>query len=176
MRWSQGRHHSKQVRSLPMKSRNPARGVRSFQLRSTRPAWGVSMLATARTGVGLLRGLRANPAATNSSTMKGLNGLAGEPCGRRCQTVKDLGRWVRGCFYVRSPEIIVGLAYDANCIGSGELNVRPTFLPLQRDSDVNRKVKRMTNAGSSAAAGWLPVPGSKSSRRLKRRRVGVWPE
>lgn len=146
-----------------MTLRNPVQGVGGHVPHTTCPAWGVSMLATARTGAGLLRGLRANPAATNSSTMKGLNGLAGKPCGRRCQAVKDLGRWVRGCFYVRSPEIVAGAACGANCFGSGELNARPTFLPCARDSDVNRKVERMTNAGSSAAAGWLPVPGSESS-------------
>ena len=72
--------------------------------------------------------------------------------------------------------------HERNYAGSGELDIRSTSLPVTRDSDVIRKVKEMTNAGSSAAAGvvtgawiWtLVVRGS--SRCFKRRRVGVWPE
>lgn len=40
-----------------------------------------------------------------------------------------------------------------NYAGSGELDIRPEFLPVTRDSDVSRKVKVMTNAGRPAAAG-----------------------
>ena len=144
-----------------MKSRNPARGVRSLRLRSTRPAWGVSSLVTGRTGVDLLRGPLANPAAANSSTMKGLRRLAGESCGRRCRTANELGRWVRGCFHVRSPEMRAPWC-ERNYGGSGELHIRPLSLPLTRDSDVIREIEEMTNAGSSAAAGWFPVPGTLS--------------
>lgn len=144
------------------KMRNPVQGVRGLRPRSTCPAWGVSSLATGRTGVDLLRGPLANPVAANSSTMKGPRGLAGESCGRRSRIAKDLGRWVRGCFYVRSPEMRVELlsTHPRNYAGSGELDIRPTSLPVTRDSNVSRKMKEMTNAGSSAAAGWLPVPGS----------------
>ena len=49
-----------------------------------------------------------------------------------------------------------------NYAGSGELDIRPTSLPVTRDSNVSRKMKVMTNAGSSAAAGWYPVPGTNS--------------
>ena len=144
------------------KLRNPVQGVRGFQPRSTCPAWGVSSLATGRIGADLLRGPWANPMAANSSTMKGPRGLAGESCGRRCRTAKDLGWWVRGCFHVRSPEMSVGASVERdsrNYAGSDELDIRPTFLPCERDSDVIREMKVMTNAGSSAATGWLPVPG-----------------
>ena len=146
------------------KMHNPVQGVRGYRLRSTCPAWGVSSLATGRIGVDLLRGLLANPVAANSSTMRGLQRLAGESCGRRSRIAKDLGRWVRGCFYVRSPEMTVSAAVGAssrNYAGSGELDIRPTSLPCKRDSDVNRKMKEITNAGSSVVAGWLPVPGSR---------------
>jgi len=141
-----------------MNTSNPVRGVRSLELRSTRPAWGVSSLATGRTGNDKIRGPLVNPAAANSSTMKGPRGLAGESCGRRCRTANELGRWVRGCFHVRSPEMFVR-EHGRNYGGSGGLRIRPLSLPLQRDSDVIREVKVMTNAGNSAAAGWLPVPG-----------------
>ena len=87
---------------LMKEMRNPVQGVRGHRLRSTCPAWGVSSLVTGRTAGDLLRGSLANPTTANSSTMKGPRGLAGESCGRRCRTAKDLGRWVRGCFYVRS--------------------------------------------------------------------------
>ncbi len=139
-----------------MKSRNPARGVRSLGLRSTRPAWGVSSLATGRTGVDLLRGPLANPVAANSSTMKGPRGLAGEACRRRCRMANDLSRWVRGCSYARSPEMIAmcaAMLRDRNYAGSGELDIRLASLPVTRDSDVSCMLKVMTNAGSSAAAG-----------------------
>lgn len=145
------------------KMRNPVQGVRGLRPRSTCPAWGVSSLATGRTGVDLLRGPLANPVATNSSTTKGPRGLAGESCERRSRIAKDLGRWVRGCFHVRSSEMIAYIAFamsSRNYAGSGELDIRPTSLPVTRDSNVSRKMKEMTNAGSSAAAGWLPVPGS----------------
>lgn len=139
-----------------MKNRNPARGVRSLGLRSTRPAWGVSSLATGRTGADLLRGLLANPAAANSSTMRGPRGLAGELCRRRCQTANDLSRWVRGCFHVRSPEMVADVLTafcDRNYAGSGGLDIRLASLPVTRDSDVSCIVKMMTNAGSSVATG-----------------------
>lgn len=139
-----------------MKNRNPARGVRSSELRSTRPAWGVSSLATGRTGADLLRGLLANPAAANSSTMKGPRGLAGESCRRRCRTANDFSRWVRGCSYARSPEMIAmtsEMTRNRNYAGSGELDIRLASLPVTRDSDVSCMVKVTTNAGSSVAAG-----------------------
>jgi hypothetical protein len=138
--------------------RNPAQGVRSLRLRSTCPAWGVSSLATGRTGDDLLRGLLANPVAANSSTMKGPRGLVGEFCGRRSRTANDFSRRVRGCFYVRSPEMIAEspTTRDRNYASSGELDIRLKFLPVTRDSDVIRKMKRMTNAGSSVAAGVVP--------------------
>ena len=137
---------------------NTVQGVRSLGLRSTCPAWGASSLVTGRTGGDLPRGLLANPAAVNSSTMKGPRGLAGESCGRRSRMAKDFSRWVRGCFHVRSPEMIDEsiTTHDRNYAGSGELDIRLTFLPVTRDSDVSRKVKGMANAGSSAAAGVVP--------------------
>ena len=154
-----------------MKNRNPARGVRGHRLRSTRPAWGVSSLATGRTGADLLRGLLANPVAANSSTMRGPQGLAGELCRRRCQTANDLSRWVRGCSYARSPEMIVmrsEMTRDRNYAGSGELDIRLASLPVTRDSDVSYAVKVMTNAGSSVAAGvvlgaWLGRSGDSNA-------------
>jgi len=145
------------------KMRNPVQGVRGHRPRSTCPAWGVSSLATGRTGVDLLRGPLANPVAMNSSTMKGPRGLAGESCERRSRIAKDLGRWVRGCFHVRSSEMIAYIAFamsSRNYAGSGELDIRPTSLPVTRDSNVSRKIEVMTNAGSSAVAGWYPVPGN----------------
>jgi hypothetical protein len=153
-----------------MKMRNPVQGVRGRKPRSTCPAWGVSSLVTGRTGVDLLRGLLANPVAANSSTTKGPRGLAGESCERRSRIVKDLGRWVRGCFYVRSPEMRAVLlsTHPRNYAGSGELDIRPTFLPVTRDSHVSREMKGMTNAGSSAAAGL--VPGASTGRRGESKR------
>ena len=71
-------------------------------------AWGAFDLATGETG-DPDRALPANPAGANSSTMKGPQGLASEFCGRRCQTAKDFHRRVRGCFYVRSPEITINI-------------------------------------------------------------------
>lgn len=142
--------------------RNPVQGARSLGLRSTCPVWGVSSLATDRTGADWLRRSRANPATANSSTMRGPRGLAGESCRRRCQIAKDLGCWVRGCFHVRSPEMLVSAASGAcerNYAGSGEPDIRPTSLSFNRDSDVSCEIEVMTNAGCSAAAGWLPVPG-----------------
>ena len=159
-----------------MKMRNPAQGVRGLRLRSTCPAWGVSSLATGRTGADFLRRPWANLTAANSSTMKGLQGLAGESCERRCRIAKDLGRWVRGCFYVRSPEIVMNCVHDANCVGFGKPTYGQRPSRFARDSDVNRKVEVMTNAGSSVVAGWLSVPGHESSRCFKSHRVGVWPE
>ncbi len=56
-----------------------------------------------------VRGPLANPAAANSSTMKGpidSRGLVGESDGRRCQTANELSGWVRRRFYVRPPEMI----------------------------------------------------------------------
>ena len=164
-----------------MKMRNPVQGVRGHRLRSTCPAWGVSSLVTGRTGVDLLRGLLANPVAANSSTTKGPRGLAGESCERRSRIVKDLGRWVRGCFYVRSPEMRAVLlsTRPRNYAGSGELDIRPTSLPVTRDSNVSREMKGMTNAGSSAAAGLVPGawnesrPGE-SKRSVQRRKSDQW--
>ena len=43
--------------------------------------------------------------------------------------------------------------HERNYAGSGEPDIRPTSLPVTRDSDVIRKVEEMTNAGCSAAAG-----------------------
>ena len=135
--------------------RNPVQGVRSQRLRSTWPAWGVSSLVTGRTAGDLLRESKSNASIANSSTMKGPRGLAGESCGRRCRTAKDLSRWVRGCFYVRSPEIVTSpnATCGGNYAGSGELDIRLSSLPVTRDSNVIRMVKVITNAGSSAAAG-----------------------
>ena len=96
---SQGRHVSKQVQ-------NPVQGNRTLVVRLTWLAWGASSLATGGTG-DPDRALPENPAGVNSSTMKGPQGLASEFCGRRCQTAKDFHRRVRGCFYVRSPEITI---------------------------------------------------------------------
>ncbi|TWU55944.1 hypothetical protein Poly59_22470 [Rubripirellula reticaptiva] len=145
---------------------NPAHGVRGHRLRSTCPTWGASSLATGRTERDLTRGPLANPAAANSSTMKGPRGLVGELCERRCRAAKDLGRWVRGCFHVRSPEMRDGSIEleSLNDASSDEPCIRPTSLPLKRDSDVIRKVKELTNAGSSAAAG--VVTGARSECKL----------
>ena len=77
-------------------------------VRLTWLAWGASSLATGGTG-DPDRALSANPMGVNSSTMKGPQGLASEFCGRRCQTAKDFHRRVRGCFYVRSPEITINI-------------------------------------------------------------------
>jgi hypothetical protein len=164
--------------------RNPAQGVRGHRPRSTCPTWGASSLVTGRTEVDLPRGPLANPAAVNSSTMKGPRGLVGESCGRRCRAANDIGRWVRGCFYVRSPEmrVVSVTTHERNYAGSGEPDIRPTSLPVTRDSDVIREMEEMTNAGSSAAAGvvigaWIwTLAVHESSRCFKRRRVGVWPE
>lgn len=135
--------------------RNPVQGARSLRLRSTCPAWGASSLVTGRTGGDLFRGLLANPVAVNSSTMRGPRGLAGESCRRRSRMAKDLSRWVRGCSYARSPEMIAEsmTTRDSNDAGSDELDIRLTSLPVTRDSNVSCKVEEMTNAGSSAAAG-----------------------
>jgi hypothetical protein len=83
-------------------------GDSSRSVRLTWLAWGASSLATGGTG-DPDRALPANPAGVNSSTMKGPQGLASEDCGRRCQTAKDFHRRVRGCFYVRSPEITINI-------------------------------------------------------------------
>jgi len=147
------------------KLRNPMQGVRGLRLRSTCPAWGVSSLATDRTAGDLLRRSLANPTTANSSTTKGPRGLAGKLCGRRCRAANDFGWWVRGGFYVRPSEMIVLLRIatcNRNYAGSGELDIQPNSLPVTRDSDVIRKVKRIANAGSSMAAGRLPVLGSGS--------------
>lgn len=151
-----------------MKMRNPAQGVRGHGPRSTWPTWGASSLVTGRTGGDLLRGLLESPAAANSSTMKGPRGLVGELCGRRSRTAKDQSRWVRGCFYVRSPEMVVLKNGDRNYAGSGELDIRLSSLPVTRDSNVSREVEVMTNAGSSAAAGvvtgaWCGQPGASNA-------------
>ena len=165
--------------------RNPVQGVRGHRPRSTCPAWGVSSLATDRTAGDLLRGSLANPATTNSSTTKGPRGLAGELCRRRSRIANGFGWWVRGCFYVRPSEMIAELLVatcNRNYAGSGELDIQPNPLPVTRDSDVIRKVKDLTNAGSSAAAGvvsgaWTwAFMAHESSRCFKRRRVGVWPD
>jgi hypothetical protein len=87
---------------------NPVQGIRTSTVRLTWLAWGASSLATGGTG-DPDRALPANPAGVNSSTMKGPKGLASEDCGRRCQTAKDFHRRVRGCFYVRSPEITINI-------------------------------------------------------------------
>lgn len=141
--------------------RNPAQGVRGHRPRSTCPAWGVSSLATDRTAGDLLRGPSANPRAANSSTTKGPRGLAGELCERRCRAANDFGWWVRGRFYVRPSEmiawVILWILGNRNYAGSGELDIQPNSLPVTRDSDVIRKVKEIANAGSSMAAGRLPV-------------------
>jgi hypothetical protein len=145
-----------------VKTSNPVQGIRGPRPRLTWPAWGVSSLAIGRTGGDLLRGPLANPAAANSSTMKGPRGLAGESCRRRCRAANDLSRWVRGCFYVRSPEMLAESqsTRGRNYAGSGEPDIRLASLPVTRDSDVICKMEVVANAGSSAAAGWLPVPGS----------------
>ncbi len=151
------------------KMRNPVQGVRGQRPRSTCPAWGVSSLATDRTAGDLLRRSLANPTTANSSTTKGPRGLAGELCGRRCRAANDFGWWVRGCFYVRLSEMIATLptaTCNRNYAGSGELDIQPNSLPVTRDSDVSRKVKRIANAGSSMAAGRLPVLGSGSPSDL----------
>lgn len=145
---------------MSRKLRNPMQGVRSLRLRSTCPAWGVSSLATDRTAGDLLRRSLANPTTANSSTTKGPRGLAGKLCGRRCRAANDFGWWVRGGFYVRPSEMIASC--NRNYAGSGELDIQPNSLPVTRDSDVIRKVKRIANAGSSVAAGRLPVLGSGS--------------
>lgn len=145
---------------LTNEMRNPVQGVRGQRPRSTWPAWGVSSLVTGRTAGDLLRGPLANPTATNSSTTKGPRGLAGELYGRRCRAANDFDWWVRGCFYVRPSEMMQsGFAKQhRNYAGSGELDIQSNSLPVTRDSDVIRKVKRIANAGSSMAAGRLPVP------------------
>jgi hypothetical protein len=136
--------------------RNPAQGVRGHRPRSTCPAWGVSSLATDRTAEDFLRRSLASPTTANSSTMKGPRGLAGEFCGRRCRAANGFGWWVRGCFYVRPPEMMaesqVAIRHR-NYAGSGELDIQPNPLPVTRDSDVIRKTKEVANAGSSMAAG-----------------------
>ena len=154
------------------KMRNPVQGVRGRAPRSTCPAWGASSLATGRTEADLLRGPLANPAAVNSSTMKGPRGLAGESCRRRSRTAKDLSRWVRGCFHVRSPEMVSAshATLSRNYAGSGEPDIRLTFLPVTRDSDVSCEIEEMTNAGSSAAAG--VVPGAWTGRYAPRSHPG----
>ena len=123
-------------------------------VRLTWLAWGASSLATGGTGHPD-RALPANPAGVNSSTMKGPQGLASEFCGRRCQTAKDFHRWVRGRFYVRSPEISINIVLQT-MHGSGELRIRWRSLRVTPDSDVTRNSKNMANAGSSAAAGVVP--------------------
>ena len=138
------------------KTRNPVQGTRSHRLRLTWPAWGVSNLATDRTGRDFVRGLSANLAAANSSTMKGPRGLAGELYGRRCRTANDFGWWVSGCFHVRSAEIVACVAHGRNYAGSGEPDIQPKTLPFTWDSDVSRKVEVITNAGSSVVAGVVP--------------------
>ena len=153
-----------------IRMRNPVQGVGSLALHTTCPAWGVSNLVTGRTEADQLRRLRANLATANSSTMRGPRRLAGELHGRRCQTANDCDRWVRGCFHVRSPEMRVQAKcarYTRNCACSGERNIRSTSLPNSRDSDVSRVMEVMTNAGSSAAAGWLPVPDNMVSQVLQ---------
>lgn len=155
------------------KMRNPVLGIRSLGLRLTCPAWGASSLATGRTGGDLLRGPLANPVAVKSSTMKGPRGLAGESCRRRCRMAKNLSRWVRGFFYVRSPEMFAEsiTTRERNYAGSGELDIRLAFLPVTRDSDVSCKMKEMANAGSSAAAG--VVPGAWNGRSASVSHPGV---
>jgi len=114
------------------------------------------------------RALPANPAGANSSTMKGPQGLASEFCERRCQIANGHCRWVRGCFYVRSPEITFISGADA--AGSGELCRRQWSLRVTPDSDVTRKAKDMANAGSPAAAG--AVPGAWPGKPGDRNAVG----
>jgi hypothetical protein len=107
--------------------------------------------------------------AANSSTTKGPRGLASEFCGRRCQTVKDRSRWVRGRFYVRSPEIsgepvITDEAPAANGAGSEEPSIPLRSRRVIPASDVIHRAKTMTNAGTVAAAGvvsgaWAWLPG-----------------
>jgi hypothetical protein len=122
-------------------------------VRLTWLAWGASSLATGGTG-DPDRALPANPAGVNSSTMKGPQGLASEFCGRRCQTAKDFHRRVRGCFYVRSPEITINMVQTVRA--SGEVRMRWRSLRVTPDSDVTSKTESMANAGSSAAAGVVP--------------------
>jgi len=129
-------------------------GDSSRSVRLTWLAWGASSLATGGTGHPD-RALPANPAGVNSSTMKGPQGLASEFCGRRCQTVKDFHRRVRGCFYVRSPEITINIVVQT-MRGSGERCIRWRYVRVTPDSDVTRKTESMANAGSSAAAGVVP--------------------
>ena len=129
-------------------------GDSSRSVRLTWLAWGASSLATGGTG-DPNRAPSANPMGVNSSTMKGPQGLASEFCGRRCQTANDFHRRVRGRFYVRSPEITINIVVQTMC-GSGELRIRWRYVRVTPDSDVNREMKNMANAGSSAAAGVVP--------------------
>ncbi len=104
--------------------------------------------------------------AANSSTTIGPQGLAGESCGRRCRTANGSNRWVRGCFYVRPPEIC-GNRRGKLC-RVGRLGHTAWTSPGERDSDVIRKMKEMTNAGTSAAAGvvsgaWISRPGDSNA-------------
>ena len=89
--------------------------------------------------------------AANSSTTRGPRGLASEFHGRRYRTAKTRCRWVRGSFYVLSPEITSAARGDCadpegRTYDCGVLGVTP-------DSDVTHEAKIMTNAGTSAAAG-----------------------
>jgi hypothetical protein len=129
-------------------------GDSSRSVRLTWLAWGASSLATGGTG-DPDRAPSANPMGVNSSTTKGPKGLASEFCGRRCQTAKDFHRRVRGCFYVRSPEITINIVVQTMC-SSGEQRIRWRYVRVTPDSDVTRKTEKMTNAGSSAAAGVVP--------------------
>lgn len=87
--------------------------------------------------------------------MKGSKGLASKFCGRRCRTAKTRSRWVGGSFYVLPSEIDLQLRSETvprrkvRTCGCGVLGITP-------DSDVTHRVKTMTNAGATAAAGLVP--------------------
>ncbi len=131
-------------------------------------AWGASGLATGGAGLFRTGHRRQNPAGANSSTMKGPQGLASESCERRCQTANGHRRWVRGCFYVRSPEITD--SSGGNGAGSGEPGTRRWPLRVTPDSDVTRKAEDMANAGNPTAAG--VVPGARPGKPGDRNAAG----
>ena len=148
--------------------RNPVQGVRARKSAFNLAGVGSTEPSDRPVRTRLVRGRSANPIAANSSTMKGPRGLASEFCGRRCQTANDFSRWVRGRFYVRSPEIggRVSSRHDAcrDDAGSGEPRIRLRSRRVMPASDVSHRAKTMTNAGTAAAAGmvsgaWAWSPG-----------------
>jgi len=102
-----------------------------------------------------VRGLRANPAAANSSTMKGAKALASQT-GRRREAELRIGQsgWVRGRFSLRSPEI--GCRKVAgNYARPGGRDILLWSWGLT-PSDVNGRSTPMTNLGRSLATGVVP--------------------